>query len=133
MNMKEWVNGLVNTNKTMPILTFPAVQHLGVTVEELVKDSKLHVKAMKCINEKCDPLAILGLMDLSVEADCFGAQIKYSPDDIPTVIGRLIEDEDDADELVVPNVYEGRTIKRGSIRTGKKPIKGGGLAKVLHR
>ena len=111
MNMKQWIQELREgkVKKTMPILTFPAVQHLGISVEELVKDPHLHVKAMKCINEKCDPLAILGLMDLSVEADNFGATIRYSEDDIPTVVGSIVNDEDDAENLVVPKVSEGRT------------------------
>ncbi len=111
MNMNEWLKELrcAENKKTMPILTFPAVQHLGVSVEELVKDPHLHVQAMKCINEKCDPLAILGLMDLSVEADNFGSTIRFSEDDIPTVIGSIVNDEDDAENLVVPKVSDGRT------------------------
>ena len=111
MNMKQWLQDLrsAKIKSSMPILTFPAVQHLGVSVEELVKDPHLHVKAMKCINEKCDPLAILGLMDLSVEADNFGAQIHYARDEIPTVVGSIINDEEDAENLVVPKVSEGRT------------------------
>lgn len=109
MNMKVWLEELKGTHNTMPILTFPAVQHLGVSVEELVKDAHLQVKAMQCINEKCDPLAILGLMDLSIEAENFGSEIYYSPDDIPTVVGSIVNDEEDANNLKVPLVKDGRT------------------------
>ena len=111
MDMKKWIAELKEKNNkgTMPILTFPAVQHLDVNVEELVNNSHLHVKAMRCIDEKCNPIAMLGLMDLSVEASCFGSEIYYSPDDIPTVVGSIVNDEDDAENLKVPKVSEGRT------------------------
>ena len=64
---------------------------------------------MSYINETYDPLAILGLMDLSVEAENFGSTIRYEKDSIPTVVGRIIKDEDDADNLDVPDVSRGRT------------------------
>ena len=41
-------------------------------------------------------------MDLSVEAECFGAEIKVTDNEVPTVVGQLIEDEDDAQALKVP-------------------------------
>ena len=39
MDMKKWIAELKEKNNkgTMPILTFPAVQHLDVSVEELIK------------------------------------------------------------------------------------------------
>lgn len=111
MNMKQWLDDLKQRNQyqTMPILSFPATQSLGVSVEELVKDAHLQVKAMSYINETYNPLAILGLMDLSVEAENFGSTIRYEKDSIPTVVGRIIKDEDDADNLDVPDVSRGRT------------------------
>lgn len=48
-------------------------------------------------------------MDLSVEAECFGAEIKVTDNEVPTVVGQLIEDEDDAQALKVPAVGSGRS------------------------
>lgn len=110
MDMKKWVDDLKNNHcQTMPILTFPAVQALHISVEELVKDTKLQVKAMQYINETFDPAAILGLMDLSVEAERFGSTIRYEKDSVPSVVGKIINDEDDAQNLEIPDVYQGRT------------------------
>ena len=49
MNMKLWLEEL-KTNpckKAMPILSFPAVSLLGITVKELISSSELQAQAMK--------------------------------------------------------------------------------------
>jgi uroporphyrinogen decarboxylase len=49
------------------------------------------------------------MMDLSVEAEVFGSEIRKSDDEVPTVIGRIMETEEDAKKLQVPLVASGRT------------------------
>jgi len=44
-----------------------------------------------------------------VEAEAFGCEIKATEDEVPTVIGILISDEDEAEALTVPAVGDGRT------------------------
>ncbi|MBO5219520.1 MAG: methyltransferase, partial [Clostridia bacterium] len=56
-----------------------------------------------------DSAAAVSLMDLSVEAECFGAEIRVSDDEVPTVVGRLVHDEDEADALAVPEVGAARS------------------------
>ena len=51
----------------------------------------------------------MSLMDLSVEAECFGATISFSDDEVPTVKGNLINDEAAADALQVPTVGSARS------------------------
>jgi uroporphyrinogen decarboxylase len=48
-------------------------------------------------------------MDLSVEAEAFGATCTYHTDDIPTITGQLVSNQEEADALVVPEVGAGRT------------------------
>jgi len=64
---------------------------------------------MKKICGGVESLASLSMMDLSVEAEAFGSEIRKSDDEVPTVIGRIIETEEDADKLKVPLVISGRT------------------------
>ena len=68
--MNKWLQDIKikNNKKAMPVLTFPAIQLLNKSVSELINDSHLQVEALKIITERCDPLAVLGFMDLSVEA-----------------------------------------------------------------
>lgn len=53
--------------------------------------------------------AAVSLMDLSVEAEAFGASIHVSRDEVPTVVGALISEEEEALALAVPAVGAGRT------------------------
>ena len=110
-NMKKWLDDVRESSvkKAMPILSFPSVQLLGVSVKELISDSETQAKGMKMVAERTDASAAVSLMDLSVEAECFGAEIRVSDEEVPTVIGKLINDEDDANALTVPDVGAARS------------------------
>lgn len=110
-NMKHWLQDYLQSpvKKAMPILSFPGVQLLEKTVDELVRDGHLQALCMKAIADRYDMGISVSLMDLSVEAEAFGAEVHYSEDDVPTMHGALITDEDQADALEVPQVGAGRT------------------------
>lgn len=111
MNMRTWLNDLRDApvKKAMPILSFPCVSLLGVTVRQLISDSDLQAKGMKAVADCVDSAASVSMMDLSVEAEAFDAQVRFSDDEVPTVIGALVEDEEAAEALEVPAVGAGRT------------------------
>lgn len=110
-NMKEWMKEYINasTKKALPILSFPGIHIIGHTVDELVRDGHLQALCMKAIAERYDTGASVSLMDLSVEAEAFGAQVIFSRDDVPTMHGALIHNESEADALQIPEVGAGRT------------------------
>lgn len=110
-NMKQWLEQMIKApvKKPLPILSFPAVQLMGITVKELISDSDRQAEGMKRIAERTDSAAAVSLMDLSVEAECFGSQIVYSEDEVPTVKGSVVADMADVEALVVPPVGAGRT------------------------
>lgn len=110
-SMKQWLADYMNNpvKKAMPILSFPGVQIIGHTVEELVKSGELQAQCMKAISDRFDTGVAFSLMDLSVEAEAFGSKIVFSEDDIPTMHEALIQDEEEADALEVPEVGAGRT------------------------
>ena len=126
-----WQEARAEKKRALPILSFPASQKLGVTVEELVKSAPLQAEAMALIANQTDTLAGISLMDLSVEAEAFGAKVRFSADEIPAVVGQLISDEDEADALEVPGLDAGRIgifvdavkLARGRI-TGKPLLAG---------
>lgn len=109
--MNTLINNLLceHKNKPIPILSFPCVSLLGITVRELISDSELQAKGMKAVADRTDAAAAVSFMDLSVEAECFGATISVSDDEVPTVKGRLINDIEQAQSLKVPEVSGGRT------------------------
>lgn len=110
-NMSEWVKSLKGTGekKPIPVLSFPCVSLLGITVRELISDSALQARGMKAVADRTDAGASVSFMDLSVEAECFGATVVVSDDEVPTVKGRIINDMDEAEALEVPAIGSGRT------------------------
>lgn len=115
----------------LPILSFPAAQKLGVTVEELVKDSELQAKAIETVAHATHTIAAISLMDLSVEAEAFGATVKFAPDEVPAIVGQLVADETEADALEVPTLDKGRAsvcvegIRLAAERITDKPVLAG--------
>lgn len=93
----------------MPVLTFPCVQLLGVTVPEFVTSSELQAKGMKLIADRCRIGASVSPMDLSVEAEAFGATVTFTDEGVPTVTKGIIDDIEDAKDIRVPEIGEGRT------------------------
>ena len=110
-NMKQWIEALKNEpkKKPLPVLSFPGIQLMGITVRELISSSELQARCMKAVADRVDSAASVSFMDLSVEAECFGSTIRVSDDEVPTVIGSIVKDVDDADALQVPEVGSGRT------------------------
>ena len=74
-NIREilWETARSESQRALPILSFPAAQKMNVTVEQLVKDPELMAQAMEIVSKETDTLAAVSLMDLSVEAEAFGA------------------------------------------------------------
>lgn len=109
MNMKKWVADVMENpqKKAIPVLSFPCISLMGITVNELIEDSELQAKGMKLVADRVPTGASVSMMDLSVEAEAFGSTIRFSDDEVPTVIGRVVEDEEGADALKVPEVGAG--------------------------
>ena len=94
--------------KFMPVLSFPIMRKLGHTVGEFVKSADLQAETMAWIARNLPVDAVLGPMDLSVEAEAFGAHVRFSDNEVPVVTGQLVGDEDAVAELVVPPPDAGR-------------------------
>ena len=124
-NMNDWWQSVrsASTKKAFPILSFPAVSLLGITVKELTHNASLQANAMKRVADECDTLASVSMMDLSVEAEAFGSEIRVSENEVPTVIGRIIESPKDADALHVPSLENSRCMQYvEAIRLAKETI-----------
>jgi len=109
--MTNWFSQMIasKVKKAMPVLSFPSIQLLNISVVELISDSKNQAMGMKLIADRVNSAAAVGMMDLSVEAECFGSNIKFSDDEVPTVVGGIIKTKEEAEALKVPEVGSGRT------------------------
>ncbi|MBQ7408437.1 MAG: uroporphyrinogen decarboxylase family protein [Clostridia bacterium] len=132
-DMKEWLSELnsAKKKKALPILSFPSVSLLGCSVRDLIADSELQAEGMRLIAQKTNAYASVSFMDLSVEAECFGAKVHFSDDEVPTVVGRLLVEPEDAKNLKVPKVGSARSgiyveaIKKAVERIHDRPVLAG--------
>ncbi|MBQ4606846.1 MAG: uroporphyrinogen decarboxylase family protein [Clostridia bacterium] len=111
MNKQAWfdVQKDPKQKKPMPLISFPCVQKLGITVGQLVTDSKMQADGI-CAMAECSPsAAAVSMMDLSVEAEAFGAPVRFSDIEVPTVTAPIIEDIEEAEDIALPEVGAGRT------------------------
>lgn len=125
MNIRNllWEAAKVGAKKAMPILSFPAAQKMNVSVESLVKSAALQAQAMEIVARETETIASVSLMDLSVEAEAFGAQVRFAADEVPAIIGQLVSDEDEANNLQVPDLSAGRaSLCIEAVRTAKQNI-----------
>ena len=130
MNMYNWIDQQITekNKKAMPLVSYPAVQFLFVTVKELVSDSRHMAMGMRMIADRYKMPFSTSYMDLSVEAEAFGSTAIYQADSIPTIMGKIVETQEDADALKVPEVGDGRTgicvdgIKKALMLIHDRPI-----------
>ena len=93
----------------MPVATFPGVTLTGTTVRDLVQDAWKQSETQLAFHRRFGTRVLMSCMDLSVEAEAFGAAVTFSDTEVPTVTGRLVTDEGAASSLPVPPIGTGRT------------------------
>ena len=111
MDMKQWKASLMTPQgrRALPVLSFPAASLMGVTAGQLATDEALQAESIRLVAQRCPVAAAMACMDVSVEAECFGAQLRFSEDKVPIVARPLIDDLEEAEELELPAVGSGRT------------------------
>jgi uroporphyrinogen decarboxylase len=93
----------------MPIVTYPGAPLRQATVREMVTSSSIQADVQAALYERYKTPVVLSAMDLSVESEAFGCQIKMSDHEIPTVIGRHVTTREAAEKLRIPQPGDGRT------------------------
>ena len=109
-NMKEWRNGILNSRKRMaiPIMTHPGLHFTGEKTIDAVKSGECNSAAVIALDREFPAGAATMMMDLSVEAEAFGASILFKENEVPTVSARLVTDGKSISNLVVPDLQSGR-------------------------
>ena len=92
----------------LPIMTHPGIEMIGKTVREAVTDGQVHFEAIKALAERFPSAASTVIMDLTVEAEAFGAPVLIPENEIPTVTARLVSDAASVEALQVPSLEAGR-------------------------
>ncbi len=108
--MKRWVEGVIASSDraALPIMTHSGIERIGRSVRDAVTDGEVHARAVLALAECYPSLASTVIMDLTVEAEAFGAAIRFAEDDVPNVEGRLVSDRAQIEALAVPSLDAGR-------------------------
>ena len=93
----------------MPIITFPGARLANTTVREMVTNPAKQCAAEEALHTQFQTPFVMSAMDLSTEAEAFGATIQMADWEVPTVIGRHVTDADAIGRLTVPQVGAKRT------------------------
>ncbi len=109
-NMRHWVAEIIASPQriAIPIMTHPGIEAINKTVRDAVTDGKVHFEAINVLNSMYPSGACTVIMDLTVEAEAFGAQVIFPENEIPTVTGRLVSDRESVEQLKIPDISQGR-------------------------
>lgn len=110
-NMKQWAADLIAApvKQPIPLLSFPCIQLMDVTVKELISDSTLQANGLKAVADRVPSGAAVSFMDLSVEAEAFGSEVRFYEHEVPTVVGAVVTDTSSANTLAIPEIGTART------------------------
>lgn len=108
--MRQWIADIIQQQEVaaIPVMTHPGIEHNGHTVRQAVSDGRIHYEAVMKLNEMYPSAAACTIMDLTAEAEAFGAQIAFSDDAVPAVASRLLPDAKSIYDLQVPSLSAGR-------------------------
>ena len=110
INMKEWIADIIARKEVVaiPVMTHPGIEQNGHTVKEAVSDGRVHAEAVISLAKQYTSVAAATIMDLTTEAEAFGAEIAFSDEAVPAVSGRLLRDVASIYQLEVPSLSAGR-------------------------
>lgn len=110
LNMKQWVADVIQRLDVtaLPVMTNPGIEMNGHTVREAVSNGRVHYEAVMTLTRRYPAVAAATIMDLTTEAEAFGAEIAFSDEAVPAVSSRLLPDVKSINRLQVPSLSTGR-------------------------
>lgn len=108
--MKQWVADIIHQKEVaaIPVMTHPGIEQNGNTVREAVSNGKVHADAVIKLTQNYQSVAACTIMDLTTEAEAFGAEIAFSDEAVPAVVGHMLTDVKSINDLQVPSLKAGR-------------------------
>ncbi len=110
LDMKAWAESARNGQRRLaiPIMTHPGIELCGYTVRDAVTDGEVHARAILALNDRYPADACSVIMDLTVEAEAFGAHIVFPENEVPSVTDTLVHDLSEIEALKIPTLEAGR-------------------------
>lgn len=110
INMKEWIRQQIVQEEriAIPIMTHPGIEMAGKKVIDALQYGEVHALAIKKLNEVYPVAAKTVIMDLTLEAEAFGCQIEFQENEMPHILGRIVTNAEEIEQLKVPDLNAGR-------------------------
>ena len=108
--MRQWVADIIRQRKVtaIPVMTHPGIEQNGKSVRQAVCDGNIHYEAVMTLTKQYPSVAACTIMDLTTEAETFGAEIAFSDEAVPAVASRLLPDVKSIYDLQIPSLSSGR-------------------------
>ncbi len=134
-NMRKWQQDLIASSKTeaLPVMSYPGMTLTGHRVIDVVTKGAAQAACMEALAKRYPSLGAVSMMDLSVEAEAFGAKVQFTDNEAPNLESRVVVSEQDVDALAVPGVGAARTgayldaLKRAVKSIADRPVFGGAI------
>ena len=93
----------------LPVAVYPGLALTGAKVSDIVTNPQAQFDVQAALRQRYHSPFVLSAMDLSAEAEAFGCTIAVSDSEVPTVTGRLIASQEQANRLAIPQPGDRRT------------------------
>ena len=113
----------------MPIGVYAGLKLINAKVIDVVTSAQAQSEAILALHERFQTDILMEAMDLSMEAEIFGCEIRMDENEIPSVIGRKISSVEEIDDLFVPIPESGRAevqlqTVENLVRASENPVLG---------
>jgi uroporphyrinogen decarboxylase len=86
----------------LPIAVAPGLALTGACVRELVSDAQAQFEAARALHQRFETSLVMSAMDLSCEAEAFGAEVRLEEHEVPRVQRPLVRSLAEVESLAVP-------------------------------
>jgi uroporphyrinogen decarboxylase len=93
-----------------PLAGFPGAALARTTVKENLCNGEIQAKTLAALHKLVQFDIVFPMMDLTVEAQAFGAAIDWEIDALPAITGIKVETQAHADALIIPEVGKGNRL-----------------------
>ncbi|HPQ55218.1 MAG TPA: uroporphyrinogen decarboxylase family protein [Spirochaetota bacterium] len=110
-NMRTWVDDIISSGRqcAFPLMAYAGIELTQVPLDDIVRNGAQQAACVVALAARYSAVASVTVMDLSVESEAFGSEMRTMVNEIPTIAGSIVRDAEDAERLTVPEIGSGRT------------------------